>query len=155
MNHHIQIIEDDLSGKEIALFLQEHIQEMKRVSPPESKHALDFDGLKAPEITFWSVYSENRLIGCGALKELDSLHAEIKSMRTSKSSRGQAIASTLLKHIILTAESRGYNTISLETGSMAFFAPARKMYLKHHFQYCTPFDGYKEDLNSVFMSRQL
>mgnify|MGYP000741848083 CR=1 FL=1 len=151
----MEIVEDDLSGENIALFLEAHMEDMKSVSPPESKHALDLEDLRKVEITFWSVYNENKLVGCGALKELDALHGEIKSMRTSACSRGRGIASELLRHILETAKSRGYNKVSLETGSMAFFEPARNMYLKHGFQFCTPFGDYKEDPYSVFMSRQL
>jgi len=149
----MEIILDDLSCKEIAEFLQEHIDDMKTTSPPESKHALGLDGLRSLDVTFWSVYEQGSLVGCGALKELSSYHGEIKSMRTAKSSRGKGVASTLLKHIFLVASSRGYKKLSLETGSMQFFEPARKLYLNHGFQVCAPFGKYIEDPNSVFMSK--
>ncbi|MBD2091751.1 GNAT family N-acetyltransferase [Microcoleus sp. FACHB-1515] len=146
---------DDLSGSEIAEFLEEHIRDMKSVSPPESKHALDLEGLRKPEITFWTVWESNQLIGCGAIKELDANHAEIKSMRTSVEYRGKGVASMLLEHILNEAKLRGYRQISLETGSMPFFEPARNLYAKYGFEYCAPFSTYKEDPNSVFMTKAL
>jgi putative acetyltransferase len=121
---------DDLCGSEIAEFLEEHIREMKSVSPPESKHALDLEGLRKPEITFWTVWDEGGLIACGAIKKLDANHAEIKSMRTCVSYRGKGVASMLLQHILKKAKLQGYQRISLETGSMPFFAPARNLYVE-------------------------
>jgi putative acetyltransferase len=128
---------------------------MKSVSPPQSKHALDIEGLRSQDITFWTVYENDQLAGCAALKQLDATHGGIKSMRTAPGYRGKGIASGLLKHIITVSSGRGYHKISLETGSMAFFEPARKLYLNHGFQMCRPFAGYKEDPNSVFMSLSL
>lgn len=151
----MKILLDDLSGNEIAKFLEDHIEDMKATSPPESKHALDLEGLKSSELTFWSVYENHNLIACGALKELDKFHGEIKSMRTAASARGKGIASKLLKHILNVAKSRGYSKVSLETGSMKFFEPARKLYFSHGFQSCAPFASYTDDPNSVFMSRAL
>jgi putative acetyltransferase len=151
----MEIKVDDLSGSEIAEFLAEHIREMKSVSPPESKHALDLEGLRKPEITFWTVWDDDRLIGCGAMKELDPDLAEIKSMRTTAADRGQGIASTLLQYILNEAKQRGYRYISLETGSMPFFEPARNLYAKYGFEYCEPFSTYREDPNSVFMTKKL
>ena len=146
---------DDLRGPEIAAFLEEHIADMKSVSPPESKHALDLNGLRAPGVTFWTLKSNNQLAGCAALKQLDSQHGEIKSMRTSAAFRGQGIASKLLVHLVAEAKSRNYQRLSLETGSMPFFEPARKMYQKFGFTECLPFGTYKEDPNSVFMALEL
>jgi putative acetyltransferase len=151
----MEIKVDDLSGSEITEFLEEHISEMKSVSLPESKHALDLEGLRKPEITFWTVWDDDRLIGCGAIQELDTDLAEIKSMRTTASYRGQGIASMLLLHILNEAKLRGYRCISLETGSMPFFEPARNLYAKYGFEHCAPFSTYREDPNSVFMTRKL
>ncbi|KXO06274.1 MULTISPECIES: GNAT family N-acetyltransferase [Marinobacter] len=142
---------DNLKGKEIANFLQQHIEDMKAVSPPESKHALDLQGLQVPEITFWTIYDDGKVLGCGALKEVDPYHGEVKSMRVCASARGQGIGSKLLSHIVEEARSRNYRSLKLETGSMPFFDPARKLYSKHGFSYCGPFGSYKEDPNSVFM----
>lgn len=146
---------DDLSGVEIAEFLQDHVRDMKAVSPPESKHALDLDGLRKPEITFWTVWDDQILVGCGAIKELDPQHAEVKSMRTLFSYKRRGVASILLEQIIDEAKKRRYRRLSLETGSMPFFEPARRLYSKFGFKYCAPFSDYKEDPNSVFMTREL
>lgn len=146
---------DDLTGPEIAAFLDDHIRDMRAVSPPESKHALDLDGLKKPEITFWTVWEDRQLIGCGAIKELGPRQGEIKSMRTSASHRGKGVATFVLRHILRVAKERGYQRVSLETGSMPFFEPARRLYRNHGFQDCEPFADYKEDPNSVFMAKDL
>jgi len=146
---------DDLSDVRIGDFLEEHIKEMKSVSPPESKHALDLDGLRSPNVTFWTVWESEQIIGCGAYKKLDSTHAEIKSMRVSSKHRGKGVASKLLQHILNEALSQGYRQLSLETGSMPFFEPARNLYGKFGFESCPPFDNYSEDPNSVFMTLEL
>ena len=150
---HIAI--DDLSGSEIAAFLEEHIQDMRSVSPPESKHALDLPGLRKPEITFWTLRQDGRIAGCCALKELDRSHGELKSMRTATGLRRRGIASRLLEHVIREARARGYRCISLETGAMPFFEPARILYRKFGFEWCGPFSNYKDDPNSVFLSKVL
>ncbi len=145
----------DLSGPEVIDLLAEHLQCMAEVSPPESRHALDIDGLRKPEITFWSAWEGEELAGCGALQELDAKHAEIKSMRTTKSYMKKGVASALLQHIIVEAKRRGYRRLSLETGSMGYFEPARRLYRKFSFTSCAPFANYVEDPNSVFMARDL
>jgi putative acetyltransferase len=146
---------DDLAGIEIAEFLAEHIRDMRSVSPPESKHALDLEGLRKPEITFWTVWEDDQLVGCGAIKELDSGHGEIKSMRTRASHRGRGVGSFVLQHILTVAKARGYQRVSLETGSMPFFEPARRLYRSHGFEECPPFADYKLDPNSVFLTKTL
>ena len=146
---------DDLRGPEIAAFLEAHLEDMKATSPPESKHALDLEGLRQPEVTFWTVWEQGTLIGCGAIKALDADHGEIKSMRTAPACRGQGVASRLLQHILAEAQQRGDRRLSLETGSMAFFEPARRLYAKHGFESCPPFGDYWADPNSVFMTRTL
>lgn len=146
---------DDLSGEAIAAFLDEHIRDMRATSPPESKHALDLDGLRQPAITFWIVWDGDVIAGCGALKELDRGHGEVKSMRTAVAYRGQGVASLLLEHIISEAQRRGYERLSLETGSMPFFAPARRLYARFGFAPCGPFAGYTTDPNSAFMTKGL
>ena len=151
----MEIRRDDLTGREIAAFLEEHIRDMRSVSPPESKHALDLEGLRQPEITFWTVWEGEQLVGCGAIKELDATHGEIKSMRTSASHRRQGVATFVLQHILRVARERGYQRLSLETGSMPFFEPARRLYRGHGFRDCQPFARYKEDPNSVFMVKDL
>ena len=150
-----EIRSDDLSGLEIAELLSDHLREMHENSPPESVHALDLDALTRPEITFWSVRSGGTLVGCGALKELDRWHGEIKSMRTARPFRGKGVGKFVLRHIIGEARKRGLKRLSLETGSMAAFAPARRLYESHGFDYCEPFADYRSDPNSVFMTLKL
>jgi putative acetyltransferase len=151
----MNIVVDDLSGRDIAAFLQEHLDEMRAVSPPESKHALDLDGLRRPEVTFWSVYDGDRLVGCGALKKLDDSSAELKSMRTSRAAKRRGVASALLDHILAEARRRGFTRLYLETGTAAYFAPARALYAKHGFTPCEPFADYPLDANSVHMTRPI
>lgn len=146
---------DDLSGPEIRALLEEHLNSMHELSPPESVHALDLEGLRKPDISFWTVWSGNQLLGCGALKELSSTHGEIKSMRTAAAHQRKGVARTVLEHIIREATARGYTRLSLETGSMPAFEPARTLYETFGFDYCAPFGEYVEDPNSVFMTRWL
>jgi putative acetyltransferase len=151
----MQIVIDDLSGPQIAGFLDEHVREMLSVSPPESKHALDLDGLRQPEVTFWTVRDGDTLVGCGAIKRLDATHAEVKSMRTLPARKRSGVASLLLGHIISEAARMGLRRLSLETGSAGFFAPARRLYEKFGFEYCEPFGDYRPDPSSVFLTRAL
>jgi putative acetyltransferase len=146
---------DDLQGTEIRGLLQEHLDSMKLYSPPESIHALDLAALRQPEITFWTAWEKDELLGCGALKELDPLHGEIKSMRTAARHRRQGVATALLTHILEEARRRGYRQISLETGSNEAFAPARSLYAAFGFTSCAPFADYILDPYSVFMTKQL
>ncbi len=146
---------DDLSRIEVRALLEEHLAHMYEVSPPESVHVLNLDGLRKPEITFWSVWKNGELVGCGALKELDSRHGEVKSMRTAEAHRRQGVGRAMLAHIVAVARERGYARLSLETGSMAAFEPARRLYESFGFTYCGPFVGYVEDPNSSFMSLEL
>jgi putative acetyltransferase len=146
---------DDLTGPEIAALLEAHTAELRAISPPESKHALDLEGLRTPDTSFWTVWDGNALVGCGALKDLGDGHAELKSMRVVRAYTGRGIASMLMRHIIGEARARGLQRISLETGSMAFFEPARRLYRKHGFQPCGPFGNYVDDPNSVFMTMLL
>lgn len=150
MNFQIKL--DDLSSTAIAELLAEHLRDMHEHSPPESVHALDLNELRKADIAFWSVWSEDELVGCGALKELDAEYGEIKSMRTFKKFRGQGAGKFILRHIIDEARHRNYKGLSLETGSMEFFDPARRLYESHGFEYCGPFADYVLDPNSVFMT---
>jgi putative acetyltransferase len=146
---------DDLSGSEITAFIGEHLSNMAENSPPESIHALNVDGLKRPDVTFWSAWINGELVGCGALKELDGEHGEVKSMRTALAHRGKGVAKQVLAHLLEEAGRRGYRRVSLETGSMEAFAPARKLYESFGFTYCGPFGYYVEDPNSVFMTKAI
>jgi putative acetyltransferase len=151
----VRIVVDDLTGPQIAGFLDEHVREMLSVSPPESKHALDLEALRGPGITFWSVLDGGAVVGCGALKRLDASHAEVKSMRTAPARKRSGIASMVLEHIITEARRMGFTRLSLETGSAEFFGPARKLYEKFGFEYCEPFADYRPDPLSVFLTRRL
>ncbi|MUL37734.1 GNAT family N-acetyltransferase [Gloeocapsopsis dulcis] len=151
----LQIREDDLTGKKIADFLREHLEDMNEITPSESVHALDLEALRSPNITFWSAWEGDELLGCGALKELDSRSGEVKSMRTAKAHRGRGIAAKILEHIIKEAEQRAYKCLNLETGAFPEFAPARSLYLRYGFEYRDPFAEYTDDPNSVFMTKKL
>jgi putative acetyltransferase len=144
---------DDLAGTQIRALLDEHLRGMHALSPPESVHALDLEALRKPDITFWTAWSEGELLGCGALKALDSTHGEVKSMRTASTRRRTGVGRTMLEHIIAEARTRSYGRLSLETGSMEAFAPARRLYENFGFTYCGPFADYTADPHSVFMTR--
>lgn len=144
---------DDLYSDDVIALLHEHLRNMALHSPPESIHALDLDGLRRPEVTFWTVREGGALLGCGALKQLGPKHGEIKSMRTVSSQLRRGVARHLMEHLIAEAQRRGYNRLSLETGSMAAFEPARCLYADFGFTFCGPFSDYVEDPNSVFMTR--
>lgn len=151
----MRIREDDLTGKKIAALLQEHLDNMYEITPPESVHALDLAALRSPNITFWTAWEGDELLGCGALKELDAKTGEIKSMRTATAHRRKGVASKILEHIIQEAERRGYDRLNLETGAFPEFAPARALYARYGFEYCAPFADYTNDPNSAFMTKKL
>ena len=146
---------DDLSGPEIRALLQEHLRNMHELSPPESVHAMDIAKLRQPDVTFWTVWSGNELLGCGALRELSPKHGEIKSMRTALMRRRSGAGRAVLTHIIEEARRRSYERLSLETGSMKAFEPAQKLYASFGFSFCPPFGDYDDDPNSVFMTKLL
>lgn len=151
----MRIVTDDLQGPDIIALLHEHLTALRSTSPPESCHVLDLEGLRQPDITFWSVWDGTQLAGCGALKELAPHHGELKSMRTARTHLRKGVASALLRHMIEEASRRGYRRLSLETGSMAYFDPARALYASFGFRKCAPFGGYVEDPNSVYMAKDL
>lgn len=151
----MDIKRDDLSGPEVRSLLAEHLRSMLSISPPESVHALDLAGLRQPGITFWTAWSEHELLGCGALKELDAWHGEIKSMRTARAHLRKGVARAMLEHILREAVKRGYKRLSLETGSQSAFEPARNLYENLGFTRCPPFADYSEDPNSVYMTKRL
>ena len=151
----LSIAIDDLRGPEIHALLARHLETMRSLSPPESVHALDIDGLRRPEITFWTVRDGGLLVGCGALKRMQADEGEIKSMHTAAEHRGKGVAETMLMHILRAAEADGIKRLYLETGSQPGFEPARRLYAKHGFAFCEPFGDYRPDPNSVFMTRLL
>jgi len=147
---------DDLTGSEVIELLRFHRAEMERVTPrAESMHALDLDGLRHPDVTFWTLRDEGRLAGCGALKRLDETHGEIKSMRTAEAYQRRGVAATLLVHIERESVRMGLTRLSLETGAEAYFAPARALYERCGFTYCDPFADYALDPLSVFMTKRI
>ena len=143
---------DNLTRPEIHALLNEHLRSMHALSPPGSVHALDLDALRRPEITFWSAWDGGLLLGCGALMELGTTHGEVKSMRTPDARRRTGAGRALLMHIIEVARQRGYERLSLETGSMASFAPAHRLYASAGFVDTGPFGHYVADPNSRFMT---
>ncbi|MGS0681363.1 GNAT family N-acetyltransferase [Shewanella sp. 125m-7] len=158
----MQIRVGQLHSEQVLALLKEHHEDMASYSPPESVHALDVSGLGSDDVTFWSLWASaqdnnegEQLAGCGALKQLDRTHGEIKSMRTSTDFLRQGVAHQLLAHIIAEATSRGYRRLSLETGSMAAFLPAKSLYEQFGFTECAPFADYKQDPYSSFMSKAL
>lgn len=157
MRLHLRL--DELRDPRVFQFLQAHLADMRRASPPESVHALDVQALRRPEIRLWSawlhVHDEPCLIGTVALKHLSAEHVELKSMRTAEAMRGQGLGRMLLVHAMAQARQAGHARISLETGTQAFFEPAHRLYLAHGFQDCAPFADYRPDPNSRFMSRAL
>lgn len=146
---------DDLQGPEIHALLEAHMRGMHALSPPESVHALDLDGLRQPNVRFWTAWDGADLLGCGALKQLDAEHAEIKSMRTAEQHLRKGVARALLAHIVEQAQALGLRRLSLETGPVPGFAAAHRLYQAFGFQECGPFADYKLDPHSVFMTRLL
>ncbi len=146
---------DDLTRPQIHALLNEHLENMRAITPPESVHALDLDRLRTPDITFWSVWDGPQLVGCGALKELDPRHAEVKSMRTPQALRRRGAGRAVLTHMVAVARGRGYQRLSLETGATELFEPARALYASAGFAFCGPFGEYRDDPHSVFMTLAL
>lgn len=146
---------DDLGSPATIAFLEGHVTQLRSLSPPESTHALNLEGLRAPGVVFWSARDGDQVVGCAALKRLDDAHGEVKSMRTAADRARQGIASRLLVTLIEHARDTGFRRLSLETGAEPFFAPARALYARHGFTECEPFASYRPDPLSVFMTRVL
>ncbi|MFM2587916.1 GNAT family N-acetyltransferase [Vibrio sp. TBV020] len=148
----MKVIVDSLDHSDVLALLREHLEDMNATSPPESVHALDVSSLKEPSVTFWSGWQGEELLGCVALKSLDAEHGELKSMRTASAARKSGVGSKMLSHVLGHAKQVGMKRVSLETGSMEYFAPARALYEKFGFEYCEPFADYQVDPNSQFMT---
>lgn len=150
---------DDLSDPRIAAFMEEHLQDMRATSPPESVHALDMNKLRQPEIAFWTAWLNEpagpMLAATAAIKRLDAEHAELKSMRTAAALRGRGLARRMLRHVLAEARQRGYRRLSLETGTQAFFEPAHQLYASEGFVVCEPFGSYRIDPHSCYMTLAL
>ncbi len=154
-NQRVRIDPDDPARPDVTALLTEHLADMRATSPPESVHALDVEALRRPGITFVTARRDGVLLGCAALKELDAASAEIKSMRTTAAARGTGVGRALLSHLIGLAGDRGYTRLSLETGTEAFFAPARALYAAHGFEPTGPFADYTDDPHSAYFTLRL
>ncbi|WP_108882819.1 GNAT family N-acetyltransferase [Anderseniella sp. Alg231-50] len=146
---------DDLRGPEIAALLEGHLDHMRTLSPPDTVYALDLAALRVPEVTFWTVWDGTDLLGCGALKEISPTFAEIKSMRTAPEHRGKGVAERMVRHILEVARQRGYERISLETGTHVDFRPAHRLYRRFGFDYCDAFADYTITQHNVCMTLEL
>ncbi len=155
MTEGLRIVQDDLTGAEIAALLRLHLDEMHQWSPPGSVHAMPIERLRAPDVTFYSAWHGARLAGCGALKRLDDRHGEIKSMRAHPDYRAQGVGKAILLYLLAEARNRGYVRVSLETGRREAFLPARRLYETHGFVECPPFADYRKDSFSICMTREL
>ena len=150
-----EITIDDPRADDIRELLARHLSFARLHTPPEDAHALDVDDLVEPDVTFFSFRADGELLAVGALKELDDSHAEVKSMHTVETARGRGIGRTMVDHLVDVAREHGFRRVSLETGSMAAFAPARSLYASAGFEPCEPFGNYRASRNSVFMTRSL
>lgn len=149
------IEQDDLSRSAVHDLIREHLEEMYATSPAESVHALDLGALRAQHVSFFTLWDGERLLGCGALKELGADHGEIKTMRTAREARGSGVGGRMLAYLLDEARARGYRRVSLETGTQDFFAAARRLYARYGFVECPPFADYVLDPHSVFMTLDL
>jgi len=147
--------EDDLTGPEIVALLRLHLDEMYQWSPPESVHAMPIERLRQPDVTFYSAWDGPRLAGCGALKQLDPAHGELKSMRAAPDYRRRGVGKAILLHLLAEARTRGYARVSLETGRPEPFLPARRLYEAHGFVECPPFAEYVLDDFSICMTKEI
>lgn len=151
----MRVAVDDLTDPAVIALLDDHVSQLRAVSPPESTHALDLDGLRSPAVTFWAARDGAEVLGCGALAELAPGHGEVKSMRTAPTAQRRGVARAVLAAIVAEARRRGLTRLSLETGSADFFAPARALYAAQGFTECGPFGGYRPDPHSTFMTLEL
>jgi putative acetyltransferase len=146
---------DNLSSADVQALIAEHLQGMHGSSPPGHVNALALEGLRRPNVTFWSIWEGQALCGCGALKELDATTAEVKSMRTRSAFLRRGVGQFVLDEIVRTARSRGYRTLVLETGTGAAFEAAHALYLRNGFAWCGAFGDYEATEFNVFMRREL
>ncbi len=148
-------IENNFDNPEVNELLTKHFIELRSVSPEGSTHVLDIPGLKDKSIKFWSLWNNDELIGCGALKFLTNEHGEFKSIRIASKFRGKGYGAKIIEHLILEAKNLNVKKISVETGAGIFFSPARKLFSKFGFKKCEPFANYKDDPNSCYFSLEI
>ena len=151
----MHIVDGGLDDPRVVALLHIHLARARAETAQGSAHALDLTGLRAPEVTFWSAWEGDAVVGVGALKRLSAEHGEVKSMHTAQAARGRGVGSALLRQIVAAARAGGMTRLSLETGSWPYFLPARALYARHGFVQCGPFGDYREDPNSVFMTLAL
>ena len=151
----LKSIEGNFDHPEVNELLTKHFIELRAASPEGSAHVLDITGLRIPTIKFWSLWEKNQLMGCGALKFLDKDHGEFKSIRIHDNFRGKGYGSKIVNHLINEAKNLKIKRLSIETGSGDFFAPARKLFNNCGFKPCPPFAHYKEDINSLYLTKLL
>ena len=154
MNDLVITVEDPTTD-DVRRLLERHLAFAHEQSPPEDVHALDSDGLKADDLTFFTARSAGELVGVGALRRIDDSHAEIKSMHTAESARGRGVGRAMVAHLLEVARSRGCSRVSLETGTVPAFAPARSLYASVGFVPCEPFGSYRVSAYSVCMTLTL
>lgn len=150
-----RFFEGELDREDVRNLLDQHFSEMRAGSPPDACHVLPIDGLRAPEIRFFSLREDGRLLGCGALKRLEPGHGEIKSMRTADAALGRGIGKALLDHIVASASAEGISRLSLETGSTEQFAAALRLYEREGFEPCEPFGGYANTPFTRFFTKEI
>jgi putative acetyltransferase len=151
----LRTIPGDFGDPRVAALLRVHVTQARAQTAPGSAHALDLDGLRSPEISFWTMWEDETLLGFGALKRLSADHGEVKSMHTAQAMRRRGAGSAMLRHLIAAARADGTSRLSLETGSWDYFRPAQALYRSHGFVECPPFADYVLDPNSVFMTLDL
>ena len=151
----LRIIPGDFGDPRVADLLRVHVTQARAQTAPGSAHALDLDGLRSPEISFWTMWEDEMLLGFGALKRLSADHGEVKSMHTAQAMRRRGAGSAMLRHLIAAARADGMSRLSLETGSWDYFQPTQALYRSHGFVECPPFADYVLDPNSVFMTLDL
>jgi putative acetyltransferase len=145
----------DLDSEDVQCLLAFHFEQMRGNSPPDACHVLPIDGLRHPAVTFWSLREGDSLLCIGALKQLDAVHGEVKSMRTVPESLGRGAGRAMLDHIVAEARRRGFRRLSLETGSTPPFLPALRLYERNGFVPCGPFGGYRDTPFTRFLTLEL
>ena len=148
-------IEGNFDNSEVNNLLKKHFIELRSVSPTGSTHVLDIEGLKDPSIKFWSLWENNKLVGCGALKFLEENHGEFKSIRVADEFKKKGIGERIINHLIEEAKKLKISKLSIETGAGDFFLPARNLFSKFGFKSCPPFAHYKDDPNSCYYTLDL
>ena len=151
----LKSIEGNFDDPEVHKLLTKHFVELRDASPEGSAHVLDIPGLKVPSIKFWSLWKNDQLMGCGALKFLDKAHGEFKSIRVHDNFRKKGNGIMLINHLIEEAKKLDIKRVSIETGAGSFFNPARKLFRNCNFEPCEPFAHYKKDINSIYLTKQI